>query len=87
MTFAEYDAYQEISDALEYGELDAFIADWSILSGFRGTGRTILEETFSTQEYGVFTKKNSPLADRIDEAVKNRLADGTIDSLKMKWRN
>ncbi len=31
--------------------------------------------------------KNSPLADRIDEAVKNRLADGTIDSLKMKWRN
>ena len=87
VTFAEYDSYQEISDALEYGEVDAFIADWSILSGFRGTGRTILEETFSTQEYGVFTKKDSPLADRIDEAVKNRLADGTIDSLKMKWRN
>ncbi len=87
VTFAEYDAYQEISDALEYGEIDAFIADWSILSGFRGMGRTILEETFSAQEYGVFTRKDSPLADRIDEAVKNRLADGTIDSLQMKWRN
>ena len=87
VTFAEYDSYKEVSDALEYGDVDAFTADWSILSGFRGEGRTILEETFSAQEYGVFTQKNSPLARRIDEAVSNRLADGTIDSLKTKWGN
>ncbi len=87
VTFAEYDSYQQISDALESGEVDAFTADWSILSGFRGDGRTILSETFSTQEYGVFTRKNSPLAGLIDEAVENRLADGTVDALKMKWGN
>ena len=87
VTFAEYDSYKAVSDALEYGEVDAFIADWSILSGFRGEGRTILSETFSMQEYGVFTQKNSPLAERIDAAVANRLADGTIDGLKTKWGN
>lgn len=87
VTFVEYDSYREASDALEYGDVDAFTADWSILSGFRGAGRTILEETFSAQEYGVYTTKNSSLADRLDEAVEARLADGTIDRLKLKWGN
>ncbi len=87
VTFVEYDSYKEASDALEYGDVDAFTADWSILSGFRGEGRTILAETFSVQEYGVFMRKNSPLAERVDAAVENRLADGTIDGLKTKWGN
>lgn len=87
VSFAEYDSYDAAARALEYGEVDAFTADRSILSGYRETGRTILPDEFSNQEYGVCTKKGSSLSKRVNGAVTNLLENGTIDNLKMKWGN
>ncbi len=85
--FAEYDSYAEISEALEYGDVDAFVADRSILSGYIGEDRVVLPDKFSEQEYGVCTKKDSALSAKVDEAVKKRLKDGTIEKLIDKWGN
>lgn len=53
MTFREYGSYLSASRALESGEVDAFIADGSILSGFSDEGRVLLPDQLSVQEYGV----------------------------------
>lgn len=87
VTFAEYDSYAEISEALEYGDVDAFVADRSILSGYIREDRVVLPDKFSEQEYGVCTKKDSALSAKVDEAVKKRLEDGTIGTLIDKWGN
>ena len=85
LTFVEFDSYPEIAAALEYGDVDAFLADHSILSGYRSDEREILRDAFATQHYGVCTKKGSSLSARVDEAITEWLADGTLDALCQKW--
>ena len=53
VAFREYGSYLSASRALESGEVDAFIADGSILSGFSDEGRVLLPDQLSVQEYGV----------------------------------
>lgn len=83
--FVQYRSYQAISDALERGEVDAFVADHSVLTGYAGEGRTLLADEFSSEEFGVCTKKGSSLSARVNEAIERWASDGTLDSLKVKW--
>lgn len=85
VTFAEYDSYNAISDALECGEVDAFVADHSILSGYTKDDRVVLPDKFAEQEYGVCTKKGSGLSQKADEALRKRTEDGTLKGLVNKW--
>lgn len=87
ITFVEYDSYSEVSRALEYGEVDAFVADRSILGGYISDDRVVLPDEFSEQDYSVCTKKGSSLSAKVDEAIQKRLADGTITQLVNKWGN
>ncbi len=87
LRFVEFDTYDEVADALEYGDVDAFAADRSILSGYMDDERSILETVFSEQSYGVCTKKDSQLSAKVNEAVQKRLDDGTIADLIDKWGN
>lgn len=83
--FVEYDDYDAISYALECGEVDAFLADHSMLSGYMNDGRVILPDEFSTEEFGVCTQKGSALSVQVNEAIHNRLEDGSIQRLMTKW--
>ncbi len=83
--FVQYNSYDDISQALEEGEVDAFVADGSILSGYMGDGRILLPDKFAEQQYGVCTRKGSNLSSRVAEAVRRRIEDGSIEKLRQKW--
>ncbi len=81
ISFRQYSDYPAISTALSAGEVDAFCVDRSILAAYRTEGRSYIEDSFSPQEYGVTTKKDSGFSGVCDELITGWLADGTIDSL------
>ena len=63
------------------GTVDAFCVDKSILANYKSDDRDYITDTFSPQQYGVATKKDSPLSAKIDELINGWLSDGTIDAL------
>lgn len=87
VTFVEYATYADVSQALEYGEVDAFTADRSILNVYMNDARVCLPDQFSPQEYGVCTVKGSSLSAKVEKAVQAILDNGTMDELVQKWRN
>ena len=80
-TFEQFGDYPAISNAMTAGTIDAFCVDKSILATYKSDDRDYITDTFSPQEYGVATKKDSPLSSKIDELIKGWLEDGTIDGL------
>ena len=86
VTFRVIGTYAAVSDALESGEVDAFLADGSILSGFHDDGRVLLPDELSEQPYGVGMVKGSSLSGRVSEIIDRWLEDGTIATLTEKWR-
>lgn len=85
LDFVEFDSYADIAQALECGKVDAFLADQSILSGYRTDDRVLLEDAFAIQQYGVCTQKGSALSARVDEAIRTWKADGTLAALRERW--
>ncbi|MGN0693003.1 MAG: transporter substrate-binding domain-containing protein [Oscillospiraceae bacterium] len=80
-SFEQFGDYPAISNAMTAGTIDAFCVDKSILATYKTDDRQDIEDTFSPQEYGVATKKDSPLSAPIDELINTWLEDGTIDGL------
>ena len=80
-SFEQFGDYPAISNAMTAGTVDAFCVDKSILATYKTDDRDYITDTFSPQEYGVATKKDSPLSSKIDELIKGWLEDGTIDGL------
>lgn len=78
-SFEQFGDYPAISNAMTAGTVDAFCVDKSILATYKTDDRDYITDTFSPQEYGVATKKGSPLSSKIDELIKGWLEDGTID--------
>ena len=78
-SFEQFGDYPAISNAMTAGTVDAFCVDKSILATYKTDDRDYITDTFSPQEYGVATKKDSPLSSKIDELIKGWLEDGTID--------
>lgn len=80
-SFEQFGDYPAISNAMTAGTVDAFCVDKSILATYKTDDRDYITDTFSPQEYGVATKKGSPLSSKIDGLIKGWLEDGTIDGL------
>ena len=80
-TFEQFGDYPAISNAMTAGTIDAFCVDKSILATYKSDDRDYITDTFSPQEYGVATKKDSALSAQIDELIVSWLEDGTINEL------
>lgn len=80
-SFEQFGDYPAISNAMTAGTVDAFCVDKSILATYKSEDREYIADKFSPQEYGVATKKGSPLSAQIDGYITTWLADGTIDAL------
>lgn len=74
---------------LEMGAVDAIAMD-IIVAGYqieqRQNGCVILEESIASEEYGIgFKKGNEALRDKVQEALEEMAADGTMTEISMKW--
>ena len=81
----EAESYQELSDALERGAVDAVCMDGCIAQAYMNEDRVYLPGSLATQYYGVATQKDSKLSGQVAGAMEDMLADGTVDTLVDKW--
>ncbi len=81
----QLESYQDLSEALEEGTIDAFCADGCIAQTFKTDDRSFLDFEIETQDYGVATQKDSALSQPVSDTIQEMLDDGTIDALKDKW--
>ena len=79
-------SYPEIKAALLDGQVDAFVVDKSILSGYVDSQTMVIDEGFKPQNYGIaIALYNNNLARYLDSLLKQMKTDGTIDTLFEKW--
>lgn len=83
-------SYDQLSELLECGTVDAICLDGSIAKEYlRSEGVTGDRARFpiiaTRQAYGVATVKGSSLSAAVDETIRAMLADGTIDQYIEKW--
>ena len=74
---------------LEMGAVDAIAMD-IIVAGYqieqRQNSCIILEESIASEQYGIgFKKGNEALRDKVQEALEEMAADGTMTEISMKW--
>lgn len=76
---------------LEMGAVDAIAMD-VIVAGYQIENRddkdnyVILEETLASEEYGIgFKKGNEELRDKVQAALEDMAADGTMKTISEKW--
>ena len=81
----QFASYQELSDALEVGTVDAAVMDGSIAQSYLQDNRQLLSYTGKAQNYGVATQKGSALSEPIATTIQEMTDDGTIASLTDKW--
>ncbi len=81
----QYETYQELSEALEAGRIDAACMDASIAAAYMTDNRSLLDYKVAEQEYGVATKKDAELSSFVARTIQGMLDDGTIDALVDKW--
>ena len=82
----QFPSYQELSDALESGDVDAMVLDGAIAQTYMDDKRVVLDGfTVAEQSYGVATQKDSELSQPVAEAVQAMLDDGTVAALQDKW--
>ena len=85
VTLQEEDTYQELSDALERGDVDAVCMDGCIAQAYMNEGRAYLPGSLATQYYGVATQKGSELSEQVAAAMDEMLSDGTVENFIDKW--
>lgn len=84
--FLEFASYPEIKAALDSGRVQCFSVDSAILVGYLDDKTQILPDRFSTQEYGIASKKtNTELAKVVDETIADMKKSGELDKLIKKW--
>ncbi len=81
----QYKTYQELSDALEGGRIDAACMDASIAASYMTDNRSLLDYRVAEQEYGVATQKDSDLSTPVAGTIQKMLDDNTVGSLVDKW--
>ena len=82
---AEMDTYQDLSDALERGDVDAVCMDGCIAQAYMNEDRAYLPGSLATQYYGVATQKGSDLSEQVAAAMDEMLSDGTVQDYIDKW--
>lgn len=82
----QFPSYQELSDALEDGTVDAMVLDGAIAQTYMDDKRHVIDGfVVAEQSYGVATQKGSELSALVAEAVQEMLDDGTVAALVDKW--
>lgn len=82
----QFPSYQELSDALEDGTVDAMVLDGAIAQTYMDDKRHVIDGfVVAEQSYGVATQKGSELSTPVAEAVQEMLDDGTVAALVDKW--
>lgn len=85
-TLLQYPTYQELSDALEEGTVDAMVLDGAIAKTYMNYKRSILPDfVVAEQSFGVATQKGSNLSAPVSDAIQAMLDDGSIETLIDKW--
>ena len=76
-------------DALRVGRCDAVVLDAPILAAERASVPDrygpLAGRLRTNEQYGVVLRKDSPLSDRVDDAVRALVADGTMSRLQKRW--
>ncbi len=82
----QFPSYQELSDALEEGVVDAMVLDGAIAKTYMDDKRAYIENfEVAEQSFGIATQKGSDLSEPVATAMQNMLDDGTIATLVDKW--
>ena len=82
----QFPSYQELSDALEEGTVDAMVLDGAIAKTYMDDKRHELKDfEVAKQSFGVATQKGSELSVPVSEAIQSMLDDKTIADLIDKW--
>ena len=82
----QFPSYQELSNALEDGTVDAMVLDGAIAQTYMEDKRHVIDGfVVAEQSYGVATQKGSELSAPVAEAVQGMLDDGTVATLVDKW--
>lgn len=82
----QFPSYQELSDALEEGTVDAMVLDGAIARTYMNDKRAYVEGfQVAEQSFGVATQKGSALSEPVAQTVQEMLDDGTVAALVDKW--
>ncbi len=82
----QFPSYQELSDALEEGVVDAMVLDGAIAQTYMDDKRTYIEDfVVAEQSFGIATQKDSDLSQPVADAVQDMLDEGFIARLVDKW--
>ncbi len=82
----QFPSYEELSDALEDGTVDAMVLDGAIAQTYMDDKRHVIDGfVVAEQSFGIATQKDSELSAPVAEAVQAMLDDGTIAALQDKW--
>ena len=82
----QFPSYQELSDALEVGAVDAMVLDGAIAHTYMDEKRHAIEGfVVADQSFGVATQKGSELSEPVAETIQAMLDDGTVSALVDKW--
>lgn len=81
----EEETYQDLSDALERGDVDAVCMDGCIAQAYMNEDRAYLPGSLAVQSYGVATRKDSELSGQVAAAMDEMLDDGTVRRFVDKW--
>ena len=85
LEIVEYDRYEEMDQALEYGDVDALCADGCITLPWLDEERAYFAEPYSEEKYVIATAQGSTLTAQINEALAELTADGTLAELENMW--
>ena len=85
LELVEYESYEEMNSALEYGDVDALCSDGCITLPWLNDERTYFEEAYSEEQYVIATIKGSDLTAKIASALSQLKENGTITRLEIKW--
>lgn len=87
-TVERYNKGADAVQALKQGKVDAVLIDVEPAKVFisNNTDLSILDESFAEEEYAIAVKKgNTELLEKINTALAQLKADGTLDSIKNNW--
>lgn len=89
VNYKPYDTYQFAFQDLANGQVDAVVADNPVALGYvksmDGKIKTV-GDVFNSAPYGIaFCNKQTALKDKVNSALKELIADGTIDSIVQKY--
>jgi len=79
-------SYPELKNALLTDEIDVFVSDKSILSGYLDDETVLLDEGFEPQSYGIATRlDDKAFAKFIDDHLSKMKADGSFQEILSHW--